>query len=173
MNEETKGRIRKSLTDMLNKSKGIALQEKDIDMVFKKLISENSQLLEGSPEKVCEFFILDEFKNILKIAKEEKNEPLDKVLDRYFEWKTLERKMSGIESKIASIGLADKKRIDEVNDAINEFVKETKKSNPEFLERYAERINEDYGDLMALGSGGRYGSIRKIKEMERIKRKKR
>jgi len=93
-------------------------------------------------------------------------------IGKYFEWGELENRLAELEEEISIIKPADKETLRRVSAKFNDFIEETGDKNPKFVEKFGERISEIYGDLMALGSGGKRGSTRKIMEIGGKKRDK-
>ena len=119
-------------------------------------------------ESTLLFFLRDKVQEIEAELGRNAGKPPKEALAGYFALLEFETGLGDIEERIEA---ADAKGAKKLAKDLDRLIGKVEKENPDFIKRNDSRISEDYGDLMAIGSGGKFGSTRKVAEMERRKSK--
>ena len=88
-------------------------------------------------------------------------------MEEYAKRVRLEKKMGSLEGRIGSLRLGQYEEAKKLRKELDGFYNEADKTDPAFRERYADRLNEIEGDLIAIYTDGDMGSTRKVIKLER------
>jgi len=174
MDKEKNKWILDNLYKIINESAILsAIKKDDQDFIVEKLLDAEQESLETllkekyDAEELILIHIRRVLRRLAQAIQKNKSRHLRELVGDYFTLRLLGNEFDKIERKIWNLKLGEHEKAKKLRKELDSFYKKTEKSYPAFLERYAVRVNEVEGDLMAIETGGRAGSTRKLIALER------
>jgi len=148
------------------------LSESDERWLLNRLIKENPELsdYEKDPEK--EYLLLSRACFFLFAIKEDKPSNIRAYVETSIMKKEYADKLGIIAKKIWDTPLGQEKDYDQLQGELEKILNEAEKEFPGFAKNNERQISEIMGDLLALRTGGKMGSMRMVQRISLWKKAK-
>ena len=165
--EKIQKRVHLAIEQAKNSDTLSKLSPQEIRWIFQTLFTLQEYLVSNVSDGAFEIYLEGQIRRIEAELNRSTTPDVKEALKRYFDSLYLENGMGNIETKISSLKLGQYEEAKKLRKELDGFYKEADKIDPVFRERYADRLNEIEGDLIAIYTDGEMGSTRKVIKLER------
>ncbi len=129
---------------------------------LKKELTARNKHWEKLPPGEAEFFLLSRVQELLEDIIEEKPTDIRAYVEKQLKEEEYDERLSRIGKEIFGIRVGDVKAADAMQKKLRQFIEKTDKEMPGFGTSRGRMMSEMYGDILAIRTKGRVGSMRMI-----------